>query len=92
MISNTDILKLLHRKGYSGEDLVPMLIRTRLLVAIKGHIQDRNWNQTQVAEILGVKQPRVSEIANFQVEKFSTELLFKYARRLGLKVTLDISA
>ena len=91
MISNADIQNVLMSRGYSGEDLVPMLVRTRLLLAVKGHIDERQWTQTQVVEILGVRQPRVSEIAKLQVEKFSTELLLKYARRLGLRVKLEIS-
>lgn len=91
LLSNADIQKVLHAKGYSGEELVPMLVRTRLLLAVRDHIENRQWTQAQVAEQLDIKQPRVSEILNLHIEKFSTELLLKYARRLGLRVKLEIS-
>ena len=68
-----------------------MMIRTRLLLDIKAFIEDKQWTQTQVAEILKVRQPRVSEIMNLHIEKFGSEVLLKYARRLGLRVKLEIS-
>ncbi len=91
MVSNEDIQRLLRSKGYSGEELVPMLVRMRLLITLREHIENRKWSQAQVAELLDVRQPRVSEILRLQIEKFSTELLLRYARRLGFRIKLEIS-
>jgi len=91
LISNIELQKLLSSKGYAGEELVPMVIRTRLLVAVNDHIESRQLNPAQIATALGVKESRVSELKKLHIEKFSTELLLKYARRLGLRVKLEIS-
>ena len=68
----------------SGEEAAALRLRTQMLLAVKDAIRKRRWSQAEAAEALGVKQPRISEILNLRIDKFSVELLVRYLFRLGI--------
>lgn len=82
---------ILERAGYGGEEGVILLLRVQLIRAIKAEVERRGWSQNEAARFLGVKQPRLSEIAQLRIDKFSVEKLAKISYRLGLRVSLSIS-
>jgi len=83
---------ILERSGYSGEEGAILLLRIQLIRAIKAEIERRGWSQREAARFLGIKQPRLSEIAQIRIDKFSVEKLAKISYRLGLRVSLSIVA
>jgi len=74
--------------GHSEEDAGNLLMRSDLLIEIASTIQDRGLSQAEAAKILGVKQPRISEVATGRISKFKVDVLVKYLNRLGKKVHL----
>lgn len=82
---------LFRKLGYADEKGAPLLLRVQLMAAIKNEIETNNWSQAETARILGVKQPRVSEIVGLRIDKFSAELLVKYLYRLKNEVSVSIT-
>jgi predicted XRE-type DNA-binding protein len=51
-----------------------------------------NLTQKELARRLGVHQPEVSHLLNGKLSKFSAGTLISYAVKLGLGVTVEITA
>ncbi|MEM1115258.1 MAG: XRE family transcriptional regulator [Bacteroidota bacterium] len=62
-----------------------MAFKARLLHALERYVAEFD-TQSEAAEALGISQPRISEIANGRLSKFSTDLLIKYCSRAGLRI------
>ncbi len=83
---------IIEQLGYTGEDGLVLLLRVHLVRAIKEELTQRGWSQRQAAQVLGVKQPRISEIMQLRIDQFSVEKLSKLLYRLGKTVRLSVSA
>jgi predicted XRE-type DNA-binding protein len=64
--------------------------KVRLAVAINQIIQDRNLSQTAAARRLHVNQPKVSALANYQLDGFSVERLMNFVTALDRDVDIVI--
>lgn len=65
-------------------------LKQRLFVVINDRIKAIGGSQSQVAELLGVKQGVISRLKSCQTEKFSVSKLIDYAVLLGVEVTIKI--
>ena len=74
--------------GRSPEEAALLVVKARLLSALADYVASFD-TQANAAEALGVAQPRVSEIANGRLSKFSSDLLIKLCHRAGLPVTVE---
>lgn len=74
--------------GFDDEEASLLAVKARLLSALAGYVTGFD-TQAAAAEALGVSQPRVSEIANGRLSKFTTDLLIKLCHRAGVEVTVD---
>ncbi len=76
--------------GFDSEKSAPLLLRTQLLLELKNQLEQRQWNQSEAAQRLGVKQPRISEIQRLCIDKFSIDLLIKYLHRLDKEIEITV--
>lgn len=76
--------------GFGDEQAVNLLIRSELILAIERSIKDRKWTQTQAAQALGISQPRVSDLMNGRIERFTVDMLMILADRLGKYVSIQL--
>jgi len=53
-------------------------------------IAERKLSQEQTGKILGIAQPRVSELSRTRLGSFSLEKLLKFAKRLGIDVEIYV--
>lgn len=83
---------LLSKLGYAGEEGAILLLRIQLLKAIKKEIEKRGWSQAEAANFLEVKQPRISEIKQLRIDKFSVEKLAKLLHRLDKRISLSVGS
>ncbi len=51
----------------------------------------RKLKQREIAELLAIKQPEVSHLLNGHFNRFTTDKLLEFLRRLDRKVTIQIS-
>ncbi|NWO04601.1 MAG: XRE family transcriptional regulator [Alteromonadaceae bacterium] len=65
-----------------------MAMRSKLIVILTKFIRDQGWTQTSAAKKLGVSQPRISNLMNGKIDKFSVDMLLEILFKLGY--TLDM--
>ncbi|ELA9876878.1 XRE family transcriptional regulator [Vibrio parahaemolyticus] len=58
-----------------------------LMKAIKHKIKEAHLKQKEVAEILDIKQPRVSDLISLKYERFSLDTLMGYSEQFGCKIS-----
>ena len=65
-------------------------LKKLLFMVVNERIEKLNKSQSQVAELLGIKQSAVSRLKSCQCETFSVTKLIDYAVALGIDVTIKI--
>jgi predicted XRE-type DNA-binding protein len=76
--------------GFSAAEAEYLLLRSRLMLIVARLIADRELTQAQAARLLGVSQPRVSDIVRGRVERFTIDALVEMLARAGIR--LDVVA
>ncbi len=54
-------------------------------------LADRQLSQREIAALLGIRQPEVSHLMNGHFNRFTTDKLLDFLKRLDRKVTIQIS-
>jgi predicted XRE-type DNA-binding protein len=78
--------------GYSPDEAAILQMRADLMANLRKFIKARKLTQSKAAEMLGVSQSRVSDLASGKWEKFSLEMLIILATKAGMRVTLKTAA
>ena len=68
-----------------------LLVRADLMIRIEKELGSRGLTQARAAKLLGVTQPRVSDLLRGRVELFSADALIDMLARLEIKVRLVAS-
>ena len=76
--------------GFSGDEAEYLKLRAELMVNLQKVITARGLKQAEVAELLGVTQPRVSDVMRGRIDLFSIDTLIDMLARLGIRVKLVI--
>lgn len=75
-------------KRESSSDI---LERAKLMSDLRQHLQNHiGGTQVQMAEMLGITQPRLNDLLKDRVDKFSLDALVSLAKKAGLRVTLSV--
>lgn len=69
----------------SQEEANELQTRADLMIVIRDIVEDKGWKQVEVAEKLALTQPRVSDLLNGKIDKFSIDLLMTCLFRLGFR-------
>lgn len=72
------------------DDAEEVSIKVRIAVRINEIIQKRHLKQTDAATLLGVGQPKVSALKNYQLDGFSIERLFGFLTYLDREIEIVI--
>jgi predicted XRE-type DNA-binding protein len=67
-----------------------MKLRSILLMALKQHLTRSGMSQAQAAALLGVTQPRISDLMHGKIGLFSLDALVNMARAAGLQIEMRI--
>jgi len=70
------------------EEAANLTARGLLMIAIEQRIREEEWTQTEAAARLRVTQPRVSDLMNGKINKFSLDALVNMLTPVGL--TFDV--
>ncbi len=70
------------------EEAANLTARGLLMIAIEQRIKEEGWTQTEAAARLHVNQPRVSDLLNGKISKFSLDALVNMLAPVGL--TFDV--
>ena len=66
------------------EEAENMKLRSVLMTALKNHLTRTEMSQAQAAKLLGVTQPRVSDLMRGKIGLFSLDALMDMAATAGL--------
>jgi predicted XRE-type DNA-binding protein len=72
--------------GFTDEESAHLLVRSDLMIQVQKLIATRRLTQVQVAKLLRVTQPRVSDLLRGRIDLFSTDTLLDMLARLGVRV------
>ncbi|RQR58773.1 XRE family transcriptional regulator [Burkholderia sp. Bp9002] len=67
-----------------------MKLRSELMVALKHHITRMEISQAQAAQLLGITQPRVSDLMRGKINLFGLDTLVNMATAAGLHVEMRV--
>ena len=67
-----------------------MKLRSVLMTALKSHLVKSGMSQGQAAELLGVSQPRVSDLMRGKINLFALDALVNMATAAGLHVEMRV--
>ena len=65
-------------------------LRSELMVALTRQIKREKWTQAEAAKLLGVTQPRISNLVRGKINSFGLDMLVKMAAAAGLRVRMQV--
>ena len=72
------------------EDAENMKLRSILMMALKSHLERSDLNQAQAAKLLGVTQPRISDLMRGKINLFGLDALVNMATATGLHIEMRV--
>ena len=78
--------------GFPPDEAAHLLIRADLMIQVERALSRRRLTQVQAAKLLGISQPRVSDLVRGRIDLFSIDTLVDLLARLGVTVRLKTSA
>lgn len=76
--------------GFRSEEAESLRIRSELMIQIRLLIERRKLTQKAAAKLLGVSQPRISDLVRGKIELFSIDTLVNMLARAKVKVRLQV--
>jgi predicted XRE-type DNA-binding protein len=71
--------------GFSPDEAEYLKVRSELMVKLQQVITARELKQAEAAKLLGVTQPRVSDLMRGRIDLFSIDTLIDMLARLGIR-------
>jgi predicted XRE-type DNA-binding protein len=68
-----------------------MKLRSALMLALKDHIAEQGLSQIQAAKVLGVTQPRISDLMRGKIDLFALDTLVNMLSAAGLHVEMRVT-
>ncbi len=78
--------------GFPPTEAENLRIRAKMMIALTGYIRERKITQSRAAAIMGVAQPRISDLVRGKIGLFTIDTLVNMVTAAGLKVDVDITA
>lgn len=73
------------------EEAENMKLRSALMMALKDHLTRAEMSQAQAARLLGVTQPRISDLMRGKISLFGLDALVNMATAAGLRIELKVT-
>ena len=73
--------------GFSDDEAENLRIRADLMISLTELIEDRGLTRAQAAKLLGVTQPRVSDLMRGKIQLFSVDSLIEMLGHAGAQVS-----
>jgi predicted XRE-type DNA-binding protein len=76
--------------GFEAEEAMNLKVRADLMLDSRSYIQKQGWTQQQTAKFLGETQPRISNLMNGDISRFSVDKLINLLGNVGLEVRVEV--
>lgn len=77
--------------GYSDAEALNLSIRSDLMAELRRFILSKQMTQKRAATFFGTNQPRISQLVNGHIDKFSVDMLLSMLSKTGLTATIHFS-
>jgi len=77
--------------GFDAEEAANLKLRSQLMIEIEKVLKEKHLTQKSAAQVLGVSQPRVSDLLRGKVDKFTIDGLVNFLAKLGHTVTIKVA-
>jgi predicted XRE-type DNA-binding protein len=77
--------------GFEPEEAANLKIRADLIIDLQEFIQSQKWTQAEAAIFFGETQPRISNLMNGDIDRFSIDKLVQMLDRAGLSVRVLVT-
>ncbi|MGB7489981.1 MAG: helix-turn-helix transcriptional regulator [Thermoanaerobaculia bacterium] len=78
--------------GFDVDASENLQIRSDLMIELSELIRNKGWTQAQAAELMGVSQPRISDLVRGKIDRFSIDSLIAMLGSAGVKVRITTTA
>jgi predicted XRE-type DNA-binding protein len=78
--------------GFKPAEAENLRIRSAMMRALVGFIRDNKLTQARAAELLGVTQPRISDLMRGKIDLFSIDSLVNLLAAVGLRVDVRVKS
>src|SRR5438105_4982752 len=78
--------------GFPPEEAANLLVRSDLMIQLRKRLDALKLTQRRAARLLGVSQPRVSDLVRGRIDRFSVDMLIKLLGKAGVEVRLTVRA
>jgi predicted XRE-type DNA-binding protein len=76
--------------GFEDDEAENLKIRADLMISLRRFIKENGLIQEEAAEFFGVSQPRISDLVNRKIEKFSIDTLVNMLTKTGAEVNFRV--
>jgi len=77
--------------GFGGEEAQNLKIRSDLMIELSKLIEARGLTQAAAARLLGVTQPRISDLVRGKIDRFSVDSLIAMLGHAGVSVSFRVT-
>ncbi len=74
---------------FDAQEAANLKIRSKLMTRLALYMDEHELTQQQAAERFDVGQPRVSQLVNGQIGKFTIDALVNMCHAVGINVAID---
>lgn len=78
--------------GFPSEEAEHLKIRSALMIHLRKTIEAKGMKQAEAAKLLGVTQPRVSDLYKGKIHLFSIDTLVDMLSRAGIHIKLVVGS
>jgi predicted XRE-type DNA-binding protein len=76
--------------GFAPEEALNLKVRADLMLDLRAYIQEYGWTQKEAADFLGETQPRISNLMNGDISRFSIDKLINLLGKIGMEVKIEV--
>ncbi|MEN9521462.1 MAG: hypothetical protein RLZZ381_4050 [Cyanobacteriota bacterium] len=75
---------------FDPEEAANLKIRADLILDLQKYIKKQEWTQQEAAIFFNETQPRISNLMNGEIERFSIDKLVQMIFKTGMKIKLEV--
>ena len=76
--------------GFASDEAANLQLRSDLMIKLRKRLEALGSTQAEWAQILGVAQPRVSDLFCGKIDRFSVDTLIMFLGKTGAEVRLTV--
>ncbi|MEO5740658.1 MAG: XRE family transcriptional regulator [Vicinamibacterales bacterium] len=76
--------------GFPAPEAANLQLRSALMIQLRKRLTARSASQAQAARLLGVSQPRISDLYRGKIERFSVDTLIAMLDKTGADVRVSV--